>query len=90
MSAPPVQRTSAIGNAVVPGSAAARIKMNVAADGVPTISLADKKSQPRVRLTVTQEGYGAIEFLDATGKVVETLAPEAQKATAKGDSSSSH
>jgi hypothetical protein len=29
-------------------------------------------------LTVTPEGYGAIEFLDAQGKVVHTLAPEAE------------
>jgi hypothetical protein len=33
-----------------------------------------------VRLALTREGYGAIEFLDADGKVVETFAPEARKA----------
>ncbi len=83
---PPIQRKPALGNAIVPGNAVTRIEMNVAANGVPTISLADKQNRPRVRLTVTQEGYGAIEFLDAEGKVVETLAPEARKAASKGDS----
>ncbi|MBA0257386.1 hypothetical protein D7U93_17065 [Stenotrophomonas maltophilia] len=28
--------------------------------------------------TLTAEGYGAIEFLDAQGKVIHTLAPEAE------------
>jgi hypothetical protein len=28
---------------------------------------------------VTDAGFGAIEFLDANGKVVETYAPEARK-----------
>jgi hypothetical protein len=27
---------------------------------------------------LTAEGYGAIEFLDAQGKVIHTLAPEAE------------
>jgi hypothetical protein len=27
-------------------------------------------------LTVTKEGFGAIEFLDAQGKIVDTLAPK--------------
>jgi hypothetical protein len=27
---------------------------------------------------VTTEGYGEIEFLDATGKVIEVIAPEAR------------
>jgi hypothetical protein len=53
--------------------------MSVAADGSPSIALADKQNRPRIRLTLTKEGFGAIEFLDAEGKVVDTLAPEARK-----------
>lgn len=75
---PPIIRDPALGNAIVPGVASAtRIRMDVAADGSPSISLADKQDRPRVRIKVTEEGYGAIEFLDAEGKVVETFAPEA-------------
>ena len=40
-----------------------------------TLSRTDR----RLRLTVTPEGHGAIEFLDASGKVIETLAPEARR-----------
>jgi hypothetical protein len=77
---PPIIREPALGNAIVPGvESATRIRMDVAADGAPSISLADKQDRPRVRIKVTQEGYGAIEFLDAEGKVVETLAPEADR-----------
>lgn len=65
----------------MPGTdAATRIALTVAADGTPAIALADRQDRPRLRLTVTEEGYGAIEFLDAQGKVVQTLAPEAQAA----------
>jgi hypothetical protein len=77
---PPLVREPALGNALIPGvESATRIRMDVAADGAPSISLADKQDRPRVRIKVTQEGYGAIEFLDAEGKVVETIAPEADK-----------
>jgi len=37
------------------------------------------EDRPRVRIKVTPEGYGAIEFLDAEGKVVQTIAPEADR-----------
>src|SRR5690606_6310728 len=53
-----------------------RVRLSVAADGTPAVSLADAGDQARVRMTVTPEGYGAIEFLDASGKVVHVLAPE--------------
>ncbi|WP_423595695.1 hypothetical protein [Roseateles sp. MS654] len=55
---------------------AQRLQMTVGADGTPAINVQDKESRPRLRLTLTPEGFGAIEFLDAAGKVVETLAPE--------------
>jgi hypothetical protein len=76
----PVRREPALDNHIVPGvGGATRVRMNVAADGTPSIALADKQDRPRVQITVTPEGFGAIEFLDANGKVVETLAPEADK-----------
>ena len=81
---PPVRREPALGNAIAPAlSATTRVEMRVAPDGVPSIGLADKENRTRLRLTVTEAGYGAIEFLDAQGKVVETFAPEARRANAR-------
>ena len=54
--------------------------MRVSADGTPSIGLADKQNRTRLRLTITDAGYGAVEFLDADGTIVETFAPEAQRA----------
>lgn len=77
--AAPQIREPALGNRLIPGVAAPnRIGLVVAADGTPAIALKDKADRPRLRLTVTSEGYGAIEFLDAKGKVIHTLAPEAE------------
>lgn len=74
----PLLREAAIGNRIAPGiGGSTRISLEVSADGTPAISLADVNSQPRVRLTVTDDGYGAIEFLDAQGDVIEVIAPEA-------------
>jgi hypothetical protein len=56
--------------------AKSRIVMSVAPDGTPSIGLADKQERTRLRLTVTDDGFGAIQFLDASGAVVETIAPE--------------
>lgn len=79
--APPLLREPALGNRLVPGVATStRIKLDVAADGTPSVALADAEDRARVRLTVTPEGYGAIEFLNAADEVVETLAPEAKAA----------
>jgi hypothetical protein len=78
---PPVTREPELGNAIVPAlNAPARVEMRVSADGAPSIALSDKESRPRLRLTVTEAGHGAIEFLDAAGKVVETFAPELRRA----------
>lgn len=74
---PPQPREPTLDNRVVPHPAVRRIAMNLAADGTPSLNLADTEGRPRLRLTVTEEGFGAIEFLDAEGKVVQTLAPEA-------------
>lgn len=79
--APPLVREPELGDRLVPGVAApTRIKLSVAADGTPAVALSDGSNQPRVRMTVTPEGYGAIEFLDAAGAVIHTLAPEADLA----------
>ena len=76
--APPLIREPALGDRLVPGvETPTRIRMTVAADGTPAIALNDKADRTRLRLTVTEEGYGAIEFLNAEGQVVHTLAPEA-------------
>jgi hypothetical protein len=75
----PVRREPALGNRIVPGTGnATRIKLSVAADGTPAIALADKQDRPRLRLTVDDRGFGAIEFLDANGKVVDSVVPEAR------------
>jgi hypothetical protein len=77
--APPLLREAAVGNRLVPGvQTSTRIRLNVAGDGTPSVALADAADRARVRMTVTPEGYGAIEFLDAEGKVIHTLAPEAE------------
>lgn len=75
--APALIREPGIGNRLIPGvNTPTRIKLSVGSDGTPAIALADGDNQPRVRITVTEEGHGAIEFLDATGKVIHVLAPE--------------
>jgi hypothetical protein len=76
--APPLVREPALGDRLVPGvQTSTRIKLAVAADGTPSVALADKADRARVRMTVTPEGYGAIEFLNADGEVIHVLAPEA-------------
>ncbi len=76
--APPLIREPALGDRLVPGvQTSTRIKLSVAADGTPSVALADKADRARVRMTVTAEGYGAIEFLNADGEVIHTFAPEA-------------
>ncbi len=78
--APPLIRDPALGDRLVPGvQTPTRMQFTVAADGTPAISLSDKADRPRLRLTVTDEGYGAIEFLNAAGEVIQTLAPEADQ-----------
>jgi hypothetical protein len=75
----PIVHDAALGGHIVPASGATRIKTDVAADGSPSIALADRQNRPRLRLSVTKEGYGAIEFLDAQGKIIDSIAPEALK-----------
>jgi hypothetical protein len=74
----------AFGNKKLPlGQGKTRIELKLSPDGTPEIALADKNEQPRLRLTVTNEGYGAIEFLDAQGRIISTVAPERDLAEAR-------
>ena len=76
--APELVREPGLGDRLIPGvENATRIKLEVAADGQPAIALSDAEDRPRLRLTVTPEGYGAIEFLNTAGEVVSRIAPEA-------------
>lgn len=75
--APPLVREPALGDALIPGvHAPTRMQLSLAADGTPAVALSDRNDRQRLRLTVTEEGYGAIEFLDASGQVVEAIVPE--------------
>ena len=49
----------------------------VGADGTPSLEMTDEQGRARLRLTVTGEGHGAIEFLDEDGEVIHTFAPGA-------------
>lgn len=76
--APPLIREPALDNALVPGvSTPTRMQFTVAADGTPAVSLSDKNNKPRIRMTVTEEGFGSIQFLDAEGSVIHSITPEA-------------
>ena len=55
---------------------ATRLLLQVAADGTPSISLADAQDRPRLRLTLRDDGAGAIDFLDASGAIVHAIVPE--------------
>ncbi len=76
--APPLVREPGLDGALVPGvQTPTRMRLSLAADGAPAVELSDRNDQPRLRLTVTEEGFGAIQFLNAQGQVIHTLAPEA-------------
>lgn len=75
----PLQRAAELGDRLVPSlTSVARLRFEVAADGTPAIALADREDRVRLRLTVTEAGHGAIEFLDAQGRSVGRFAPEAE------------
>ena len=76
----PIKHEAALGGHIAPAtSAASCIRLSVAATGTPSIDLQDKEDRPRLRLTITEQGFGSIEFLDAQGKVVDSLTPELAK-----------
>lgn len=76
--APPLVRESGLDEALVPGvETPTRMRLSLDADGTPAVALSDRNDKPRLRLTVTDEGFGAIQFLNAQGEVIHTIAPEA-------------
>lgn len=80
--APSLVREPGLGGALVPGvQTPTRMRLSLAADGTPAVALSDRNDKPRLRLTVTEEGFGAIQFLNAEGQVVHTIAPEADLPT---------
>lgn len=80
--APPLVREPGLGGALVPGvQTPTRMRLSLAADGTPAVALSDRNDTPRLRLTVTEEGFGAIQFLNAEGQVIHTIAPEADLPT---------
>lgn len=80
--APPLVREPGLGGALVPGvQTPTRMRLSLAADGTPAVALSDRNDKPRLRLTVTEEGFGAIQFLNAEGQVIHTIAPEADLPT---------
>lgn len=54
-----------------------RLSAMVGPDGTPALEMNDDEGRARLRLTVTDEGHGAIEFLDEDGEVIQALAPGA-------------
>jgi len=72
----PIKHDPSLGGKMVPDTGPNRVKLSIAANGTPSIDLADKQERPRLRLTVTDEGFGSIEFLDAQGRVVNSITPE--------------
>jgi hypothetical protein len=72
----PEMREPALGDRLIPGQNKTRIRLGVKPDGTPEVFLTDKEERPRLRLTITDEGHGALQFLNARGEVIQTLAPE--------------
>ena len=77
IAAPPLLREPALGNRLVPAvPTATRLKLRLAPDGTPLVELGDRQGRTRVRLTVSDDDGGALEFLDADGNLVRSFAPE--------------
>jgi hypothetical protein len=58
--------------------AAQRVFVGKSTDRIARVSLADAEGRPRLVLKVDPDGNASIEFLDATGKVVQRMTPERQ------------
>ncbi|MBA3067839.1 MAG: hypothetical protein FP825_05075 [Hyphomonas sp.] len=76
ISRPAQARNASLGDHLVPGPTTTPIQMSVTPEGAPVLMLNDAEDRPRMRLKVSEEGYGVIEFLDAEGNIVDQLAPE--------------
>lgn len=72
-------RSDSLDGALLPtgtGHPESAVRTMIGPDGRPSLVLTDRQGRSRVRITLTEEGYGAIEFLDASGDVIESLVPE--------------
>lgn len=79
------KRDPRVDNRIVPsGGGPTRLALSVPAKGEPAVELHDENSRPRIRMTLTKEGYGSLQFLSADGKVVQAITPEADSATGAG------
>lgn len=77
LSRPEERRSSLLDGALLPtGEQHTGVQISMSSQGVPRVSLKDSADRTRLRLTVTAEGYGAIEFLNAAGEVIHTIVPE--------------
>lgn len=75
--APAEIREPALGGAAIPGvHSPTRLRLSVAPDGTPSVELADGADQARIRLGLSPEGYGVLEFIDADGGIVGSFSPE--------------
>ncbi|MFP4004607.1 MAG: hypothetical protein ACLFV8_12585 [Alphaproteobacteria bacterium] len=76
-----VVRDPRLGGKIVPmpGSAGpSQLRVSIDENGGQALTLTDMKGRPRLRLHVTDEGHGEIQFLDAEGKVVGRHGPDTQ------------
>lgn len=81
----PEKRDPRVDNRIVPsGGGPTRLALSVPAAGEPAVELYDENSRPRLRMTLTKEGYGSLQFLSADGEVVHAITPEADAAANSG------
>jgi hypothetical protein len=77
LTSPVDTRDPAVGDHLLPGGSQKNpVDITMAPDGTPRFNLKDKDGHTRMRMTVTSEGYGSIEFLDKDGNVVSQMTPE--------------
>ena len=75
-------RSEKLDGALLPGGTGhpkSSIVTEVDPEGRPSFILTDEEGRTRVRITLTDVGRGAIEFVDADGTVVETWVPERKR-----------
>lgn len=75
-------RDPRLDNKLTPGAGGpTRLLLSAPAAGEPSMELMDAQSKPRIRLTLTPEGYGSLQFLTADGEIAYALTPEAEKSS---------
>ncbi|MDX2275580.1 MAG: hypothetical protein NW206_09045 [Hyphomonadaceae bacterium] len=81
---PAPTRSAALGDRLIPGGGPTPVQVSVTPEGAPILVLNDTHDRPRIRIQVSAEGYGMIEFLDADGRVIEQVAPERDRDQRRG------